>query len=200
MSSHDTDRRENQGERLAALATIYDAPVIWRTGKPGNQTIMLEDTLKREVRNLSDAHSIPDHLKEGAEARKEVLNRAIEGLRGSTPHPHADAHRQAIVEGLRNLPESAWTHEGPVVLCAPAALLNLLNNLTVPVTKKDGLEVRLWDGCGDDTICLARDQGNGRITLHLAGPGIHRDHILLYQMLREGHWRADACKEICALL
>ncbi len=196
------DEREQQSDRLAALHAIYDAPVLWRTHDQGYQTIPLADALRAEEADLASAASIPDHLRAGAERRATTVRDALRALADPqhTTHPYAALHRQTIVEGLRNLPTSRWEYDGPIVVAAPPALLTLLDRLTFQVNKESGIEIRMWDGCGDDTICIARDGGNGRRLLHLAGPRIPEGHIHLYQMLREGLWPADVCERIsCAL-
>lgn len=189
--------QEQQSDRLAALYAIHEAPVLWRAHEPGTHTPALSEALRAEADSLS-AGNIPAHLQAGVDRRKNIVRGAIGALEdpSNTSHPHAETHRNTIIEELKNLPASRWEHDGPVIIAVPHRLLPLLDRLTLSVTKDSGIEIRLWDGCGDDSICIARDEGNGRKLLHLAGPGIPEDHLRLYQMLREGLWPAAVCERI----
>lgn len=180
--------REQQQDRERGISLIRNAPVIWRTAEQGNQTLRIADSCRAEIGATANKDAIPDHLASGAAARLATLNHALGHLEQATGHLHLRQHRETIVETIRKLPVASWDADSPIIVGGPGELLPLLEGLTVPVETGNGLEVRLWDGCGSDTICVARVEGHTRALIHLAPSEIPADHIPLYQMLREGLW------------
>lgn len=199
LPTHEAEQ-ESHADRLDALNAIYDAPVLWRTRKTGNQTVRLMDALEAEHAALEAEMNCPPHLKEGAVLRARTLNAALEALDTVPPHPHAKEHRATIVDALHKLPESTWGYDGPTIIAVPRKALNLLDNLTVPVTKPQGLEIRLWDEGGDDAICCDGQFGHGRETLYLAGGDISKAHINLYRTLRDGLWPIEVCRRVSNII